>query len=126
MTFKMEGKEIYHIFVFTKYCCVSSIRKVPQACAQEGFASMRTARFRKHAHSKVPQACAQQTEKSHSHTNYAVSRCLCACPVSSASMECIFQHMRWYDPSSGKTLDADKADEFVKKYRFYRAEEDNQ
>jgi len=60
MTFKMEGKEIYHIFVFTKYCCVSSIRKVPQACAQQGFASMRTARFRKHAHSKVPQACAQQ------------------------------------------------------------------
>ena len=51
---------------------------------------------------------------------------LCACLASLASMECIFQHMRWYGPSSGKTLDADKADEFVKKYRFYRAEEDNQ
>jgi len=50
MAFKSEGKEMYAIFVFA-VLLVNSL--------QSG---------------KVWQACTQQTEKSHSHTNSAVSR----------------------------------------------------
>jgi len=74
---KFEGKEMCPIFVFAK-CCWSF-------------------------HSKVAwQAYAQQTEKSLCHTTSAVSRqVLCGCPsVSSASIDCIFQHMICYDPTS--------------------------
>ena len=52
MAFKIEGKEMYPIFVFAK-CCWSVHSKV---------------------YSKAWQAFAQQTEKSHSHTTSAVSR----------------------------------------------------
>jgi len=46
MAFKIEGKEMYPIFVFAK--CFSSLLS-----------------------GKAWQACAQQTEKNHSHTNSA-------------------------------------------------------
>jgi len=51
MELKIEGKEMYPIFVFAKCCWEISL--------QSGMAW---------------QACAQQTEKSHSHINSAVSR----------------------------------------------------
>jgi len=77
MAFEIEGKEMYPIFVFAK-CCLT-------VHSQSGMAW---------------QECAQQTEKSHSHTNSEVSCQVCVCPASSASIECIFQHMVLYVPTS--------------------------
>jgi len=50
---------------------------------------------------------------------------LCACPASSASIECIFStyDLIWY--KIRKSLDAEKAEKLVKIYQFCRAEEDN-
>ena len=55
MAFKLDGKEMYPIFVFAKcfWSCSSLLS------------------------GKVWQACSQQTEKKHSHTNSAVSRQVC-------------------------------------------------
>jgi len=64
---KIEGKEMYPIFVFAKCCWLVHPKS-----------------------GKAWRACAQQTEENHSHMNSAVSRQVCTCPASSAFPECIF------------------------------------
>ena len=66
MAFKIEGKEMYPIFVFVK-CCWSVHSKV--------------VRLGNHAHSKQRKATPRQTLR--------FTSSLCACPASSC-IECIF------------------------------------
>jgi len=73
------------------------------------------------------QECAQQTEKSHSHTNFAVSRQVYVHVL-------LLQHLysvilaiyglAW--SKIKKSFDAEKAEKLIKMYQFYRAEEDSQ
>jgi len=99
MAFKIEGKEMYSIFVFAR-CCWSVHSKV--------------VRLGKHAHSNQRKATPTQTLQFH-------VQFMC----SSAFIEYLFSTygLKW--SNIGNSLDAEKAEKLVKIYQFYRAEEDN-
>jgi len=103
MAFKIEGKEMYPIFVFAK-CCLTVHSKVVW--------------LGKNAHSKQRKATPTQTLKF---------------PVKFMCMPCQFSIYRVYFSTYGfvcsnirNSLDAEKAEKLLKIYCFYRAEEDNQ
>jgi len=67
----------------------------------------------------------QQTELPLPHNICGFTSNLCACPSSSASIECTFSTygLLWSDIRN--SLGAEKAEKLVKIYRHYRAEKDN-
>jgi len=78
MAFKIEGKEMYPIFVFAM-CCWSVHSEV--------------VRLGKHAHSK---------QKNHSYINSAVSCQVYVHALLVQHQECILPYMIWYGPKSAK------------------------
>jgi len=88
-------------------------RNVPHLCFRKALL------VNSHQSGKVWQACTQQREKSHSHTNSAVSRQVFGLLGQHLYGE-FFQLMVLYGPTS-----EEKVEKLVKIYRFYRAEEDN-
>jgi len=86
MAFKAEGKEMYLIFVFAKYCWS--------------------------AHS----CNAWQVEKPFPHKLCSFMSSLCACPASSPSLECIFSTYDLVWSKIRRSLDAEKAEKSVKLY----------
>jgi len=70
---------------------------------------------------------AQQTEKSHSHTNAAVSRQVHVYALLVQHLYSVFFNIWfWYGSNIRNSLDAEKAEKSIKTYRFYRAKENNQ
>jgi len=63
-------------------------------------------------------------EKPLPHKLCSFTSSLCACPASSASMECIFSIYDVVCSKIRKSLDVEKAEQLVKIYRMCRAEED--
>ena len=83
MAFKIEGKEMYPIFVYAK-CCWSIHSKL--------------VRLGKHAHSR------QEREKSHSYTNSAVSRHVQIHALLVQHLYSVFfQNTVWDGPTSAET-----------------------
>jgi len=64
-------------------------------------------------------------EKPFPHKLCSFMSTLCACPASSASIECIFSTYDLVWSKIRKSFDAEKAEKLVKIYRLWRAEEDN-
>jgi len=102
MAFKIEGKEMLSIFVITKCCWAIHSEMV---------------RLGKHVHSKQ--------KKTLPHKLCSFMSSLCACPASSASIECVFSTYDLVWSKIRKSLDTDKAEKVVKIYRLCRADEDN-
>jgi len=90
MAFKIKGKEMYPIYVFTM-CCWS----VRCKC-------------------KAWKACTLQTEKPLPHNLCSFISSLYVCPASSASTECIFSIYDLVSSKIRKSLDAEKAENLVK------------
>jgi len=67
-----------------------------------------------------------EREKPLPHNHCSFTSSLCACPASSASIECIFLTYGLVWSNIRNSLCAEQAEKLIKIYRFYRAEEDNQ
>jgi len=65
-------------------------------------------------------------EKPLTHKLCGFTSSLSTCPVSSASIQCIFSTFGLVWSNIRKSLDAEKAEKFIKIYPFYRVEEVNQ
>jgi len=102
MAFKIEGKEMNPIFVFTK-CCWSVHSYV--------------VKLGNHAHSKK--------RRTIPHKLCSFTSSLCACPTCLSSIGCSFSAYDLVWSKNRKSLDAEKAEKLVKIYQLCRAEEDN-
>jgi len=99
MAFKIEGKEIYPIFVFTK-CCCSVVRLGKNALIKQRKAT-------------PTQPLQFHVKFMHMPSEFSIY------VVYFSTYGSVWSNIR-------NSLDVEKVEKLIKIYRFYRAEEDNQ